>query len=182
MQLSPLAQLLLIIFLFLTYVVLTTRAFIFMRRERRGTHAIYPASWNPENCRCLEQFRLLIGLGLIPLWGSFLYALPSMRTDLVYGDLHIVLLILLIWISDAWVLLLLPRNWKKFGAISRSFWITFTFLILWWTTTLAATGWMIVKSITPSSDLIPGAYASRDALPTNNLIATKQSAHLRGYT
>jgi hypothetical protein len=65
------------------------------------------------------------------------------------------------------MLLLVPRNWQKFGTISRSFLITITFLIAWWLGTFTATEWMLVKVSEPPSDLISGVYAAQDApLPT----------------
>ena len=54
-----------------------------------------------------------------------------------------IFLILLLLISNAWVLLLVPRNWEKFSAVARSFRIAFTFLVVWWTVTFTATGWML---------------------------------------
>jgi hypothetical protein len=156
---SPSAQFLLIALLALACSVLVARAMIFFHREQTGVPPIYPATWSAAQCRTLEYFRLLVGLALIPLWGSFLFIAPSMRTDWRFEHLDVIFLILLLFISDAWVLLLIPRNWKKFGAISRSFWITITFLVVWWGATFTATEWMLVKLSTPPSDVFSGAYA-----------------------
>jgi hypothetical protein len=46
------------------------RALVFYRRESAGLRPLYPDSWNVAQCRTLERLRLLIGLGLIPLWGG----------------------------------------------------------------------------------------------------------------
>jgi hypothetical protein len=164
---SSSAQFLLIGLLAVACSALVTRAVIFFHREKAGTRPIYPATWSAAQCRTLEYFRLLVGLALIPLWGSFLFIAPSMRTDWLSGHLNVGFLILLLWISDAWVLLLVPRNWGKFGAVSRSFWITITFLVVWWGATFTATGWMLVNVSAPPSGVISGAYAVREVPPNN---------------
>ena len=139
---------------------LVTRAMIFFHREKAGTRPIYPVTWSAAQCRTLEYFRTVIGLALIPLWGSFLFNAPSMRNDWAFGHLYVIFLILLLWISDAWVLLLVPRNWQNSGGISRSFWITIVFLIVWWGTIFTTTEWIFVKaSTTPSG--FSGPYAAR---------------------
>lgn len=157
---SPSIQFLLIGLLAVACLVLVTRALIFFHREKTGVRPIYPATWSAAQCRALERFRLLVGLALIPLWGTFLFVAPSMRTDWRFGHLDVIFFILLLWISDAWVLLLVPRNWQKFGAISRSFWITIVFLTVWWGAVFAATEWMLAKvSTTPSG--LSGPYAEQ---------------------
>lgn len=166
--LSPAAQFLVIGLLAVACIALVTRATIFFRREKAGVRPIYPTTWSAAQCRALEYFRLLVGLALIPLWGTFLVVAPSMRTDWHLGHLDLIFLILLLWISDAWVLLLIPRNWSKFGAISRSFPITIVFLVVWWGVTFSATGWMLVKASAPPSDMITGAYALREAPPNDS--------------
>ncbi len=71
-------------------------------------------------------------------------------------------LILLLLISNAWLLLLVPWNGQKFGTISRSFWITMTFLVVWWAVTFTATGWMFAKaSASPPLRSLSGVYAAQ---------------------
>lgn len=160
-EFSPFGRLLLIGLFVAAFSALVTRAIIFFHREKTRAKPIYPSSWNAAQCRTFEYFRLLVGLALIPLWGSFLLFAPSMRKDLAFGHLDAFFFIFLLWISDAWVLLLIPRNWQKFGAISRSFRVTITFLIVWWLATFTATEWMLVKVSAPPSDLFSGAYAAQ---------------------
>jgi hypothetical protein len=162
-ELSPSGHFLLIGLLAITCSALLTRAIIFFRCQMAGTRPIYPATWRAAECRAFEHFRLLVGLALILLWGSFLLSAPSIRKDLAFGHLDLFFFIFLLWISDAWVLLLIPRNWQRFGAISRSFRITIMFLIAWWLATFTVTEWMIAKVSEPPSDLISGAYAAQDA-------------------
>jgi hypothetical protein len=158
-NLSLSAQFALIGLLAVACSALVTRAMIFFHREKAGGRSIYPSTWSAAQCRTLEYFRLLVGLALIPLWGTFLCIAPSMRTDWSFEHLDVIFLILLLWISDAWVLLLVPRNWKNFGAFTRSFWITITFLVVWWGATFMVTEWMLVKVSAPPSDVFTGAYA-----------------------
>jgi hypothetical protein len=80
-DLSPSAHFLLIGLLAVACSALVTRAMIFFHREKAGVRPIYPGTWSAAPCLILEYFRLLVGLALIPLWGSFLFIAPSMRTD-----------------------------------------------------------------------------------------------------
>lgn len=166
-DLSPSGQFLLIVFLAVACIAFVTRAMIFFRREKAGALPIYPATWSTSQCRSLEHFRLVVGLALIPLWGSYLLVAPAMRTDWHFGHLDLIFPILLLWISDAWVLLLIPRNWRRFGTISRSFPMTIIFLVVWWGLTFSAAGWMLVKASAPPSDMFTGAYALRGAPPND---------------
>src|ERR1700746_595596 len=125
---------------------LLTRAMIFLYRKRAEPLPLYPSGWSAAQCRALEYFRLLIGLALVPLWGFFLAIAPTMRTTRWHLD--IIFLIFLLLISNAWIVLLSPQNWKKFGIVSRSFWIMIIFLVVWWGTMFTATGWMLVKAST----------------------------------
>jgi len=48
------------------------KALVFCRHESAGLRPLSPDSWNPAQCQTLERLRLLIGLGLIPLWAVYL--------------------------------------------------------------------------------------------------------------
>jgi hypothetical protein len=165
-DLSPSTQLLLIGLLAVASASLFTRAIVFFYREKVGVRPIYPSAWSAAQCRAVESFRLLVGLALIPLWGSFLFISPSLPTNWPFGYLDLIFIIVLLMISNAWVLLLIPRNWGRFGAVSRSFWITITFLAVWWGAIFTATGWMFVKaSVSPPMHAISGIYASQNLPP-----------------
>jgi hypothetical protein len=162
-HLSPSIQFLMIGVLIVAFGAFLTRALIFARREYVGIRPVYPSTWSAAQCRSLEYFRLLIGVALIPLWGFFLFIAPSMPTNWPFGYAELISLVLLLLISNAWVLLLVPRNWEKLGAISRSFWITITFLTIWWAVTLTAAGWMFAKaSESPPLRSLSGVYAAQD--------------------
>jgi hypothetical protein len=122
--------------------VLLIRAIVFIHHEKSNIRPIYPRTWSAAQCRVLERFRLLVGLALIPLWGSFLCIA---HWPLEFWDLFYFILLLLI--SSAWVRLLDQRNWEKSGANSRSFRKTIAILIVWWGVVFTATEYMFVPSI-----------------------------------
>jgi hypothetical protein len=138
------------------------RAMVFVHRIKRGAQPTYPSAWSAIQRRAIEQFRQVIGLALLVLWGTFLFVATAIETRWPhYGIIFFVILLLLI--SNAWLLLLLPRNWGQFGAMSRSFSIVITLLVVWWTAVFAATGWLLAKASTsPSLRLhtISGVYAA----------------------
>jgi glucose/arabinose dehydrogenase len=118
------------------------RGSIFIYRQKMGVRTAYPKSWSAAQCRALEHFRVLIGLGLIPLWGSFILIAhwPFQFWDLFY-------FIVLLLISSAWIQLLDQRNWQKSSARLRSFWRTITFIASWWGVAFATTAWMLAPSL-----------------------------------
>jgi hypothetical protein len=143
---------------------LLTRAMAFFHHKKAGVLPKYPSGWSAAQCRALESVQLLVGLTLIPLWGSFLFIAPSVAAKWPAGcNLVVIFIIFMLLISNAWVLLLTPRNWEKFGAISRSFSITITFLVIWWGATFTVTGWIFAKaSASPTMHAISGVYAAQD--------------------
>jgi hypothetical protein len=164
-HLSPSTESFMIGVLIVAFGAFLTRAILFARREYAGIRPVYPSAWSAAQCRSLEYFRLLVGLALIPLWASFLFFALAMRTNWQSGFFGVFFLTLLLLISNAWLLLLVPRNWQKFGAISRSFWITMTFLVVWWGLTFTAAGWMFAKaSASPPLRSLSGVYAAQGLL------------------
>jgi hypothetical protein len=166
-DLSPSTQFVLIGLLAVASVALFTRTIVFFQCERAGIRPIYPSGWSEVQCRALEMFRLLVGVALIPLWGAFIFITPSVATKSSVGcNLNVIFIILLLLISNAWVLLLTPRNWERFGAITRSFSVTITFLVVWWGATFTATGLMFAKaSASPTMHSVSGVYAAQKLPP-----------------
>jgi hypothetical protein len=165
-DLSPSTQFLLVGFLAVAGAALLTRSIFFFRREYAGIiRPIYPSDWSAAQCRSLEYFRMLVGLVLITVWGSFLYLAPSMPTTWPFGYVETFILLMLLLISNAWVLLLGTWNWEKFGAISRSYSITITFLVVWWGATFTATGWMLAMASASPLVHLSGVYAAQ-SLPS----------------
>jgi hypothetical protein len=142
---------------------LLMRAVMFFRFESAGLRPLYPDSWNVAQCRTLERFRLLIGLGLVPLWAVYLFIVPSMPTKWSFGYLHVISLIAMLSVSYAWAVLLAARNWKRLDAFPRSFLLIITFLVLWWGTAFSAIGWMLAEASTPPKvHMFSGVYAARE--------------------
>ena len=166
-DLSPFTQFLLMGVLTIALMAVLGRAILFIRREYKGVRPSYPQTWRPAQCRALECFRLLVGVALFPLWGAFLLVSPSMPTNAPFGILEVTSLIILISLSYAWVLLLTPRNWGKFGAFSGSFWLTIAFLIVWWGAMFGVTGWILAKASASPPRLFfsVGVFASKQASP-----------------
>jgi hypothetical protein len=165
-DLSQPNQIFLIAVMVVTLVGILTRAAMFVRCEWAGLELIYPRVWNKAQRRTLETFRLLIGFALVGLWVAFVILSPSMPTNWPFGYLEAVSQIILHLMTYAWILLLLPLNWKTFGALSNSFWMTITVLVVSWGAMLLATGWMLVKATesAPRLDMPPvGVFAQRAA-------------------
>ena len=154
---------------------LLMRAVVFFRLERAGIRPLYPDSWNEEQCRALERFRLLIGLALIPLWAVTLFVTPSLPTNWPFGFLEATSLICLLCVSYAWVVLLAARDWKGLDALPQSFLVIIVFLVLWWGTAFTAIGWMLAEaSAPPRIHIYSGVYAERQVPainPDNGIIS-----------
>ncbi len=164
-DLSPSIQLLSYGLLAAVLAAFLTRVVVFFHRDNSGARPQYPSAWSAAQCRVLECFRQLIGLALIPPWVLFLFILPSMPTNWPFGYLALISLLLL---SHAWVLLLVPRRWKTIDAFSPSFWLTITFLVVWWGAMFTATGWMFANaSASPPLRLPPvGVFAVQGVPPS----------------
>jgi hypothetical protein len=143
---------------------LLTRTVMFFRRESAGIQTLYPNSWNVSQCRTLERFRLLIGLGLVALWATYLYLAPSVPPKWPFEFLEVIALISMLSASYAWAVLLAARNWSGLEAIPHSFLVIIAFLVLWWGTAFSAVGWMLAEaSAPPPFHVVPlGFYADRE--------------------
>jgi hypothetical protein len=143
------------------------RSMTFIRLERAGIRPLYPTSWNAAQCRALERFRLLIGLGLVMLWAAYLFVVPAKPTNWPFGYLAAISLISMLAVSYAWTVLIAARNWSRLEVLPRSFLVIITFLALWWGTAFSAIGWMLAEaSAPPAFHIIPlGAYAQRELPP-----------------
>jgi hypothetical protein len=156
-------QLGLIGLVFVLWAGLLMRAAVYFRRESAGIRPLYPDSWNVVQCRTLERFRLLIGLGLVPLWGVYLFIVPSTPTKWSFGYLQVISLIAMLSVTYAWAVLLAARNWKRLDAFPQSFLLIIAFLVLWWGTAFSAIGWMLAEASTPPKvHMFSGVYAERE--------------------
>jgi hypothetical protein len=172
-DLSPSSQILLLVVLACAWAALLVRVGTFFRRKRVGVRLTCPGIWTTTQCRTLEGFRLLTGLGLIVLWVSFFFVVPSLPTNWPFGYLEAILLITLLLMSYAWLLFLVPRNWKVLGGIAQSFRLTMIVFAVWWTVLFTATGWILVKAQVPSPRLnMPtvGVFAQGSSLDVKRVV------------
>jgi glucose/arabinose dehydrogenase len=139
---SPSIQLILFALLAVALVLPLIRLLVFIYREKIGVPTTYPKNWTAAQCRALAWFRLLIGFGLIPLWGSFLFIF---HWPFKFGDLFYFIVLLLI--TSVWIRLLDQRNWESSRAKPRSFFRTITFLTIWWGVVFTAIEWMLAPSV-----------------------------------
>lgn len=104
---------------------------------------------------------MTIGLVLGLLWVAFLFAVPRMPTNSPFGFLEAVFLLMLLLLTNAWILLLLPRNWETLGIPMRRFSIA---LAPWWILALGGTAGAGegVRAVSADSD-----RRSRDRLARN---------------
>ena len=139
---SPSIQLILFGLLAVALALPLIRVLVFIYREKLGVLTTYPKNWSAAQCRALEWFRLLVGFGLIPLWGSFLFIA---HWPLEFWDLFYFIVLLLI--TSVWIRLLDQRIWEKSGGRPRSFLRTITFLTVWWGVVFTVTEWMLAPSV-----------------------------------
>jgi glucose/arabinose dehydrogenase len=139
---SPSIQLILFGLLAVALALPLIRLLVFIHHEKVGVPTTYPKNWSVAQCRALAWFRLLVGLGLFLVWGSFLFIVhwPFKFWDLFY-------FIVLLLITSLWIRLLDRRNWGRSRAKPRSFLSTITFLMIWWGVVFTATEWMLAPSI-----------------------------------
>ena len=156
---------------------LLMKAVIYFRLESTGIRRLYPDSWNVAQCRTLERFRLLIGLGLVPLWVVYLFIVPSVSTKWSFGYLQVISLIAMLSASYAWIVLLSARNWKRLDMFPRSFLLIIAFLVLWWGAAFSAIGWMLAEASTPPPiRIFSGHYAQHDMPDPDNMIFLRASS------
>jgi hypothetical protein len=166
-QPDSLIQFILISVLLVVWVAFLIRTVLFVRLEIAGIGPLYPESWNPAQRKALENFRLLVGLALVPLWLTFIFVTSSPQANAMSGYLEPLTLISMIAVCYAWTLLLAPRDLRMLDVFPRSFLLMFIFLVLWWILAFSALGWMLTKAATrPPLIGVPNrAYADRLQLP-----------------
>ena len=115
------AQILIVTFLALLLSAVLIRAALFIFRNFTGVPHRYPGTWTPTQCRLMDRFRMLIGVALSALWIALLLAVPYMPTNWPFGLLEGISILVLLLLSNAWILLLLPRAWDKLGRWRTAF-------------------------------------------------------------
>jgi hypothetical protein len=142
-------QILLVGLLALVLAAVVALAAIFFSRTFARVPQRYPRTWAEAQCWLLERVRLTVGVVLSLLWAALLVAIPHMPTNAPFGFLEVVLIVMLLLLSYAWIVLLLPRDWEALGVLTRHFSITITVLALWWSVMLGGTVWTLAKASAP---------------------------------
>jgi hypothetical protein len=142
-------QILLVTILTILLAVVVVRAAIFLYRNFVGVPQRYPRTWTPAQCRLMNGFRLFIGVALSALWIALLIATPQMPTSWPFGFLEVVSLAALLLLTNGWILLVLPRDWERFGQQTKRFSLATGALMLWWALMLSGTAWILAKASAP---------------------------------
>ena len=110
---------------------------------------VYPASWTARQCHIMEQFRLSVGVTLAVFWTAQLFAVPLMPTNWPFGFLEAMSLVVLLLLTNAWIILVVPHDWQRlWGPLSR-FAVTVALLGAWWAVMFAGTALMLAASTRP---------------------------------
>ena len=141
-------QILLVTFLGILLLAVVIRAAIIFRNFT-GVPQHYPPTWTPTQCHLMNRFRASVGVTLSALWIALFFAVPHMPTNWPFGLLEGISIFALLLLSNAWILLLLPRAWDKFGPLANRFSVFMGALVLWWTLMFGGTVWMIAKAAAP---------------------------------
>ena len=140
-------QLLLMTVLTVLSTAIVLRGFVFIQRKLAQVPHRYPSSWTPRQCHFAEQFRSVVGLLLGLLWVVLLFAAPLMPTGWPFGLIEILSVVVLLLLSHAWILLILPSDWEALGVLTRRFEGAMAILVLWWVLALSGTVWMLTKAV-----------------------------------
>src|SRR3974390_3672190 len=156
-DLSPTTQFLCVTAVSIAWATLMGRAGIVAFKEMAGMREMYPSSWTDSQCRMLGYFRCIVGVLLLVVWGLFLTVQPSLQTNWPFGRLEVAFVTMLLLLSSAWTVLLVPSNFRKFGPLASRFWLMAGFLIFWWGSALGVMIWVLLQAMPTSS--FSGAYA-----------------------
>ncbi len=158
-DLSPATQVLCVAGVAIGWALLMTRAGIVAFKEIAGMREMYPSSWTDSQCRMLGYFRCGVGVSLLLTWGLFLRLQPSLQTSWPFGRFEVAFITILLLLSSAWTLLLVPSNFRKFGPLASRFWVMAGFLLFWWGSALGVTVWVLLLYNSRSTIGHFGAYA-----------------------
>ena len=122
----------------------------------------YPACWTPNQIRFLEQIRVAVGLALVATWVGLLMAIPTMPESWPFGSRQALLTIALLLLTNAWILLIIPRDWEGtfFGRLN--FHRALGCILVWWTVLLGASLLAVVQARGPAAErpiYVMGVYA-----------------------
>jgi hypothetical protein len=118
----------------------------------------YPRTWTSAQCRLMDRFRLGVGVTVTAFWAAHFLAIPLMPTNWPFGLFEALSMAMLLLLTNAWIMLLLPRDWGAFGVLTARFAVTITALGLWWGLMFGGTAWMLATATTkPPPRPLPGS-------------------------
>ena len=123
-----------------------TRGMVALYRHQVGVPHQYPASWTSSQIRFFEHVRLSIGIALIAAWVGLLVSSPAMPHSSPFGLAEVVLTIVLLLLTNAWVLLVIRLDWQHTFVGKMNFDRAVCFILLWWTILLSASVFAIVQA------------------------------------
>ena len=152
---------------FLTQVVLSSlvtvlvgaaliRAGAVLYRKMMQIPLRYPRSWTSAERRLMERFRLGIGVTLTAFWAAYFLAVPLMPTNWPFGFFEALSMAVLLLLTNAWIMLLLPRDWGAPGALTARFVVTITALALWWGVMFGGTAWILAAATSKQAPRLIG--------------------------
>ena len=87
------------------------RAGAALYRTMMGIPQRYPRSWTAAQCRLMDRFRLGVGVALTAFWAAQHFAVPLMQPTWPFGFFEAMSVATLLLLTNAWIMLLLPRDW-----------------------------------------------------------------------
>ena len=135
-------------------------------RNQTQVPKLYPRSWTSAQCRLMDRFCLAVGVTLGAQWLAQLIAAPLMPTNWPFGFLEVVSVIVLLLLTNAWLILVLPRDWNLRSRFTKRFLATLTTLAIWWTLMFSGSAWLLAKaSSVPPPRLILGPVIASVSVP-----------------
>ena len=151
-DLSPNTQTALICATMLGLGLVVARGSLACYRHTKAVQHQYPVEWSDAHIRMLEQLRIAIGFALLPTWAFLLVAAPQMPNSAPFGVLPALFLIVLLLLTNAWVRLMIPSEWKHtFIGKMKSRHAVGCLLVLW-TILLGGSVFAIAKSTTSTAE------------------------------
>jgi hypothetical protein len=133
------------------------RAGAVLYRTMMGIPQRYPRSWTAAQGRLMDRFRLGVGVALTAFWAAQHFAAPLMQPTWPFGFFEAMSVATLLLLTNAWIMLLLPRDWGELGVLTARFAVTITVLGLWWGVMFGGTAWILATAATkPAPRLIIG--------------------------
>ena len=159
-DLDPLTQAALIGAVAVAVLALLVRTLVALHRQYAGVPHRYPDSWTDAHIRLFAQLRIAIGIALAATWVSLAAAAPHMPQSWPFGRTEMLLTLVVLLLSYAWIVLLTPRDWAQTVLGKLRFDRAIGVLVVWWVLLLGTALVTIMNAASaPSFIVLQGAYA-----------------------